>query len=433
MRRRVAHAGRACSCRSCARAADATSRSCRSTLAALMPPSFRLFARAGTPATPQHGRSRTSPTACGSRRSRWAGSRPPRPARGHPLAAIGALAALGGAHRRAAVGLVARDPARSMTSSDRAGRAATRRRAGAAALIPRWLPFLPHNRTGAVAAKELRYFVRDPRRRAPLIGALIVPGLFLFATLRDAPTRPAARRRCSRSSRCCPRRASRSTSSVSTAPRSGRRSSRATIRAPTSPARTSRLLVMSCRSRGPALITASFTHGWAYLPLTLGLAPGSSACCSRSATSCRCGCRTRCPTAATRSRSIRARVASGGLAALGALLVDALVLVPVGIVTAIALQSLSLPAATVFSVVVADVYGAAAWFAGLRDRVAPAVVAHARAARRGLAASRRMRTRPLVRGQVVGRLGRRVAQLEAAFATRSRTHARLFGPDIACS
>ena len=34
--------------------------------------------------------------------------------------------------------------------------------------------------------------------------------------------------------------------------------------------------------------------------------------------------------------------------------------------TAIALQSLPLPAATVFSVVVAGAYGAAAWFAGIR-------------------------------------------------------------------
>src|SRR5205814_776301 len=57
-------------------------------------------------------------------------------------------------------------------------------------LFPRLLPFLPRTRAGAVAAKELRYYVRDPRRRAPLFAALIVPGLFLFSTLREAQNRP---------------------------------------------------------------------------------------------------------------------------------------------------------------------------------------------------------------------------------------------------
>jgi hypothetical protein len=56
----------------------------------------------------------------------------------------------------------------------------------------------------------------------------------------------------------------------------------------------------------------------------------------------------------------------GGLAALAALLVDAIVLVPVGILTAIALHELSLPAATAVSVAVATLYGATAWLYGLR-------------------------------------------------------------------
>ncbi len=58
--------------------------------------------------------------------------------------------------------------------------------------IPAWLPFVPHNRVGAVAAKDLRYFSRDPRRRAPLIGAMIVPAVALFASLSRGIDRPAA-------------------------------------------------------------------------------------------------------------------------------------------------------------------------------------------------------------------------------------------------
>jgi ABC-2 type transport system permease protein len=41
-------------------------------------------------------------------------------------------------------------------------------------LIPRWLPFLPANRLGAVAAKELRLTWRDPRQRAALLAAMFI-------------------------------------------------------------------------------------------------------------------------------------------------------------------------------------------------------------------------------------------------------------------
>jgi ABC-2 type transport system permease protein len=48
-------------------------------------------------------------------------------------------------------------------------------------LIPRWLPFLPANRLGAVAAKELRLTWRDPRQRAALLGAMFVGFLPAFS------------------------------------------------------------------------------------------------------------------------------------------------------------------------------------------------------------------------------------------------------------
>ena len=46
---------------------------------------------------------------------------------------------------------------------------------GAGDLAPRWARrFLPTGRTGAVAAKELRYWWRDPRRRAAALTALLI-------------------------------------------------------------------------------------------------------------------------------------------------------------------------------------------------------------------------------------------------------------------
>jgi ABC-2 type transport system permease protein len=47
-------------------------------------------------------------------------------------------------------------------------------------LLPRSLPWLPHNAFGAIVAKELRYTWRDPRRRAALLGVMFAGVLPLF-------------------------------------------------------------------------------------------------------------------------------------------------------------------------------------------------------------------------------------------------------------
>src|SRR2546423_823454 len=49
-------------------------------------------------------------------------------------------------------------------------------------LYPRFARFLPLSRAGAVAARELRYMSRDPRRRVQLLSGLLVP-LFAFIPL----------------------------------------------------------------------------------------------------------------------------------------------------------------------------------------------------------------------------------------------------------
>ena len=151
---------------------------------------------------------------------------------------------------------------------------ATRRRASAGGLYPRWLPFLPRTRTGAVAAKEIRYYLRDPRRRGPLFAAMIVPGLFLFETLRDAPSRPPA---------------STMLALVALLPASGLTLNQfgldgaalwSTVVAGSDPRadltgkNIATAVIVVPLVAVPALITASITSGWAYLPITLGLAPG---------------------------------------------------------------------------------------------------------------------------------------------------------------
>jgi ABC-2 type transport system permease protein len=47
------------------------------------------------------------------------------------------------------------------------------------------LDSLPHSRAGAVAARELRYTWREPRRRVQLLGGVLVPFLLLAGVLSD--------------------------------------------------------------------------------------------------------------------------------------------------------------------------------------------------------------------------------------------------------
>jgi ABC-2 type transport system permease protein len=50
-------------------------------------------------------------------------------------------------------------------------------------LFDPWLGFLPRTRTGAVAARELRYTWREPRRRVQLISGVVVPFVLLGGVL----------------------------------------------------------------------------------------------------------------------------------------------------------------------------------------------------------------------------------------------------------
>ena len=56
-------------------------------------------------------------------------------------------------------------------------------KSGHAALVPKLVAWLPHNALGAIAAKELRYTWRDPRRRAALLG-LVFAGVLPLLVFR---------------------------------------------------------------------------------------------------------------------------------------------------------------------------------------------------------------------------------------------------------
>jgi ABC-2 type transport system permease protein len=336
-------------------------------LAAFVPQSFRLFgARGGTENT-RHAiaeiASRVQYTPFG-----WGGLAASEAGRGHVLASLGALAAI------AALVVVllwvwSLAIPRAMTATDlvatevgrggRTGRTTT--------LFPGLLPFLPRTRAGAVAAKELRYYVRDPRRRAPLFAALIVPGLFLFSTLREAENRPGS---------------STMLALVALLPASGLTLNQfgldgaalwSTIVAGNDPRselvgkNLATAIIVGPLVAVPAFLTAAITSGWHYVPLTVGLAPGMLGVVLAVGNMVSVWAPYALPDRRNPLAGNPGQGCVGGMAAMAALLVDAVILVPVGVVTALALNSLPLAAATILSVGCATVYGAFAWRIGMRS------------------------------------------------------------------
>jgi ABC-2 type transport system permease protein len=251
---------------------------------------------------------------------------------------------------------------RAMTASDISAPEAAKKPKRRTALYPRWMPILPHNRMGATAAKELRYYLRDPRRRGPLVAALIVPALFLFESMRDAHVRPAA---------------STMLALVTLLPASGLTLNQfgmdgaalwANVVAGSDPRAdltgknlATALFVVPLIGL-PAIATASVTGGWAYLPVTFGVAPGALGVILAIGDLVSVRAPYALPDRKNPLAANPGQGCVGGLAAMGALLADAIVLVPVGVVTAIALLSLPLGVATVVAVVFSTVYGGAFWY-----------------------------------------------------------------------
>jgi len=334
------------------------------TLLGLTPPLLEMFAARGSHGHDFHQvfvqiahRVRLTPFA-------WGGTAVSDAAAGHDLAAVGLLAAVGGLIA-ALLWVWSHALERALTSSDAPASAPRPSRAGApAGLIPRVLPFLPRNRVGAVAAKDLRYFARDPRRRAPLIGALIVPAVALFASLSEGPTRPQS---------------TTLLGLVAVLPAAGLTLNQfgldgaalwSSVAAGNDPRadlvgkNLASMLVMVPLATVSAVICAAFTHGWAYLPLTLGLAPaifgvllGVGDVMS-----------VRVPYAMPDRRNPLAFNPGQGcatlLAGFGALAVQGMLLAPVAALTFLLLTTQPLAIATIIAVVVANAYGTTIWVTG---------------------------------------------------------------------
>ena len=92
----------------------------------------------------------------------------------------GALVALAATAAFAAVGIKAWHVA--LEHATTTASASTReRKSEARPLFPWFVRFLPRNRLGAVAARELRLTWRDPRQRAALFGSVFAPVLLMFS------------------------------------------------------------------------------------------------------------------------------------------------------------------------------------------------------------------------------------------------------------
>ena len=337
------------------------------TILGLLPPVLQLFAvtggKRGTARNWSHTisqiarRVRFTPFA-------WGGSAIADAAGGHLLAGIGFVVAMA-----ALIAVLLRVWShaleRGLTSSD-APMPTPRRGASSAGLIPRVLTFLPHNRIGATAAKDLRYSLRDPRRRAPLIGALVIPAVALWASLSQNPDRP---------------KATTLLALIAVLPAAGLTLNQfgldgaamwVTLVAGNDPRsdltgkNIASVFVMVPLATVATLVCATFTHGWSYMPITLGLAPaifgvllGVGNVMS-----------VRIPYAMPDRRNPLAFSPGQGcatlLAGLAALAFEVVLLIPVATVTGIALHTQSLAVATIISVVFANAYGAAIWLVGRR-------------------------------------------------------------------
>jgi len=335
------------------------------TIVALLPPVFQLFATGrGEGRDWSHTISQTAhqvrftPFA-------WGGTAVSNAARGHDLAAIGFLLAM-----TALIAVLLRIWShvleRGLTTADTPP-PVSRRGGSSSGLIPRALPFLPHNRVGASAAKDLRYSMRDPRRRAPLIAALVIPAVALWAPLSQLPVDAPA--------------STTLLALVAVLPVAGLTLNQfgldgapfwMTVAAGNNPRadltgkNIANLLVMIPIATAATLICATFTHGWSYIPLTLGLAPALMGVLLGVGNVIS----VRVPYAMPDRRNPLSFNPGQGcatlLAGLGALAVQGMLLIPVAVLTAILLHVLPLPVATVITIAVANAYGASIWLLGRR-------------------------------------------------------------------
>ncbi len=335
------------------------------TLLGLMPPLLELFATRGGHHEWRRSvvriaeRVRLTPFA-------WGGSAVAAAARGHDARALGFLAATA-----VLVALLlwtwSHALERSLTTADvSAASSANPHGRALPGLFPRALSFLPRTRAGAFAAKDLRYYARDPRRRAPLIGALIVPAVALSATLSQNSARSSSTTLLALVAVLPAAGLTLNQLGLDGAPLWAAVAAGNDPRADLTGKNLASVIVMVPLVTLSALICAMFTGGWSYLPLTLGLAPaifgvllGVGDVMS-----------VRVPYAMPDRRNPLAFTPGQGcitlLAGIAALAVQGVLLVPLVVVAYALVAGLPLAVATVLTVLVANAYGGAIWLWGRR-------------------------------------------------------------------
>ncbi|HEX4775341.1 MAG TPA: hypothetical protein VFW74_01080 [Acidimicrobiia bacterium] len=239
------------------------------------------------------------------------------------------------------------------------------RRRSALALFPRYAPGLPHDRVGAVAAKDLRYLARDPRRRAALISALAFPVVLLVSVLGNGA--PGATTTLFGLAAVLPA----SQMSLNQFGLDGEAawvlvaSGNAPAADLTGKNLANALFVLPFVAVA-SLVFAAVGGGWAYLPLTFLLVPAALGVVlgAGNVTS------VLAPYAVPDKRNPAAASAGQGCAAgftwIACTAVEALLLLPAAAVVVVCLRAFPLPVATVVAAVVADAYGALVWLAGRR-------------------------------------------------------------------
>jgi ABC-2 type transport system permease protein len=126
------------------------------------------------------------------------------------------------------------------------------------------------------------------------------------------------------------------------------------------------VFVMVPLATAATFVCALFTHGWSFVPITLGLAPAMFGILLGVGNVMS----VRVPYAMPDRRNPLAFSPGQGcatlLSGLAALAFEGVLMIPAVVVTALMLNTQSLGVATVISVVFANAYGATIWFAGRR-------------------------------------------------------------------
>jgi ABC-2 type transport system permease protein len=252
-----------------------------------------------------------------------------------------------------------------LTTADASATPKHRRRARSAALplFPRSLAWLPHDRAGAVAAKDLRYFMRDPRRRAAMIGALAFPAVLFIST----------------ASARAPSHASTLLALLALFPASqlslnqfGLEGAAAWVyvasgddpRADMTGKNVATALFVVPFAVAAAVAFAAVSGGWGYLPLTLGLVPAALGVLLGVGNVASVVVPYAVPERRNPLATNTGQGCLAGLTSLAGLALEMLLLLPAAAAVAIALAALPLAAATVVGIGVADAYGLVVWLAG---------------------------------------------------------------------